>query len=168
MGTEVVNVPGVAHILIAIPSGALQPFGYTANGAQVTFEGYEIRVPSDENGGDEGPPAEIQYLGQTARVRLEMTKFDQSVSELLLRRLPSGTLGQPIGTGTPAGTLLFAGLQYFRLVIASAVKPFNFPCVSILRAPQDLNVGTKYQRHVVEVECYKHPTTGILWDRTIA
>ena len=163
----VVNVPGLAAILIARADGELSELGYTQNGAQITFEGYELRVPGDENGGDDGPPVEIQYLGQTARVRLELTKFDPNVSDLVLARLALGTLGTPITTGTPTGTLLFADQQFFRLVINSPIRPFNFPCAVLAKAPQELNVGTKFQRHIIEAECYKHPTTGVLWNRSV-
>lgn len=165
-----VNVTGLATIQIATAAAptSLLTLGYTQNGAQVTLEGYDLKVPGDENGGDDGPPIEIQYLGQTARVRLELTKFDVSVSDTVLKRLPSGTLGTPHNTDTPVGTLLFTNNQYFRLVINSTTRPFNFPCAVISKTPQELNLGTKFQRHIIEVECYKHPTTGVLWDRTVS
>jgi hypothetical protein len=165
---KTVNVTGLALIRVAPASGApLADLGYTQNGAQITFEGYELRVPGDENGGDDGPPIDIQVLGQTARIRLEMTKFDVTVSDTILTRTPSGTLGVPNSAGVPTGTLIFASSQFFRLVIATTTRPFNFPCVSLIKTPQELNAGTKFQRHIIEAEAYKHPTTGVLWDRTV-
>ena len=164
----IVNVTGLATIKVAPAAGApLSTLGYTQNGAQITFEGYELRVPGDENGGDDGPPIDIQVLGQSARIRLELTKFDTTVSDTILTRTPGGTLGQPDTVAVPIGTLIFASSQYFRLVIDTATRPFNFPCVSFVKTPQELNAGTKYQRHIVEVEAFKHPSTGILWNRTV-
>jgi hypothetical protein len=163
-----VNVCGLATIKVAVAAGApLQTLGYTQNGAQITLEGYEVRVPGDENGGDDGPPIDIQILGQSARIRLEMTKFDTAVSDTILTRTPGGTLGTPDSVAVPIGTLIFASSQFFRLVIATATRPFNFPCVSFVKTPQELNAGTKFQRHIVEVEAFKHPTTGVLWNRTV-
>jgi hypothetical protein len=163
-----VNVPGLASIVVCPAAGTpLYALGYTQNGAMITFEGYELRVPGDENGGDDGPPVEIQYLGQTARVRLELTKFDTTIADLVIPRFSGGTLGQPVASASPVGSLLFAGSGFFRLIINSPTRPYNFPCVSLLRAPQEINVGTKYQRHILEAECYKHPTTGVLFNRTV-
>jgi hypothetical protein len=50
-------------------AGVLETVGYTRNGADLTTEGFWIDVPGDENGGDSGPPIEIQYVGEMARVR---------------------------------------------------------------------------------------------------
>ena len=70
-----VQVAGLATIKIAAAVGSpLYTLGYTQNGAFITTEGYTVNVPGDENGGDDGPPIEIQSLGETARVRLEFTK----------------------------------------------------------------------------------------------
>ena len=161
---KTVNVAGLALIRTAIGGGALADFGYTQNGVQITTEGHSINVPGDENGGDDGPPIEIQYLGETARVRLEMTKWDTVVGNQLAARLAGGAPGAP---GMP-GSLVFAGGKYFRLVIQTANldKSWNFPCAVLTRTPIEINVGTKFSRLVCEFECYKHPLTGILYNGT--
>ena len=165
MGIPIVNVAGLASIYV---SGSL--FGYTQDGARITTEGHAINIPGDENGGDDGPPVEIQYLGETARVRLEMTKWDPSVQAALESRLNSGTPGTPGVTGT----LVFTSGAYYRLTIASPITPRNFPCATLERTPMEINKGTKYSRLIVEFECYKNPVAsngagiGVLWNTATA
>ena len=59
-----IQVAGLAPIKV---DGEL--LGYTRNGADTTKEAYWLDVPGDENGGDDGPPIDVQYLGEIARVR---------------------------------------------------------------------------------------------------
>lgn len=156
-----VQVAGLATIKIALaPGTSLLTLGFTVDGARITTEGHAINIPGDENGGDEGPPVDIQYLGETARVRLELTKFDATVATMLEARFSGGTAGMP----PTAGGLVFAGSGFFRLLVHSPTTPMNFPCAVLVRTPVEINKGTKYSRMVCEFECYKHPATGVLWN----
>lgn len=143
-------------------ANALEDFGYTVNGANITFDAYWLDVKGDENGGDPGPPIDIQYMGETARVRLEMNKWDEAVEDKI-QRLKAAVLGQP---GT-AGTLVFAGSKFFRLLLDNAnhARVFNFP-LAVLRDAKEINAGTRHQVLRCDFVCYKNPDTGILWDRT--
>lgn len=169
------HAAGKALIMIDDYTGpGLQSLGYTREGAETENETFWIDVPGDENGGDQGPPIEIQWLGEIARVRLELTKWDPAVYALVEGDVPAGAPGVPL-TILP-GTLLFANTKFFRLLIncgaggtALADQPFeprNFPC-AVPRRPRQLNKGTKYSTAVCEFECYKHPTTGILFNTAI-
>ena len=66
---NLVHVAGLALIKISFGGSGYLELGYTRNGADITHEGFFLDVPGDENGGDEGPPIEIQFLGEIARVR---------------------------------------------------------------------------------------------------
>lgn len=160
-----VHVPGAALIRVGTGSGgALADAGYSQNGVDLAFDGYFQNVPCDSHGGDDGPPAEILYHGETARIRIEMTKWDATVVEVLNGRLRG--LGAP---GTPAGPgiLMFAGGYDFRLLILTANLPYNFPR-TILRAPIELpRRGSKFSIVVAEFEAHKD-ASGILWNRTSA
>ena len=165
-----VQVGGLALIRVATAvGGALADFGYTQDGAQITTEGHTINVPGDENGGDEGPPVEIQMLGETARVTLQMTKWDSTVGNALAKR-SAAVAG---GARTP-GRLVFANGDYVRLVISAPNAPWNFPCAVLQRTPITINAGTKYSRLALEFECYKNPAAtngadlGVLYNATIA
>ena len=50
-------------------SHALETLGYTQNGVQIEEELYTGDVKGDENGGEEGPPIDVQYFGEVHRVR---------------------------------------------------------------------------------------------------
>ena len=158
MTAPAVVVSGLASIKI---DGTL--LGYTRDGTEVTMEGHTINVPGDQNGGDDGPPIDIQDLGSTARVRCEFTKWDTTIGT----RLEARFKGQTAGVPTPAGSLVFAGSGFFRLTVASPSYPRNFPCAVLVRTPQTINMGTKFSRYIVEFECYKHPTTGVLYDGNV-
>ena len=142
----------------------LQSLGYTRDGAEEEHETFWIDVPGDENGGDAGPPVEIQYVGEIARVRLELTKWDSALIASIEANLPGGTAGLP--TALTPGTLLFTNTKFYRILIDGSVEPRNFPC-SVPRGGRQLNKGTKFSTYVLEFECYKHPTTGILWNTAV-
>ncbi len=57
---------------IVIPVSAVLAIYAKENGKGMVFG-------QDENGGDAGPPIEIQQLGEKATVRLELNKFDAAV-----------------------------------------------------------------------------------------
>jgi len=153
-----VQVAGLATIKI---DGEI--LGYTRNGADVTKEGYWLDVPGDQNGGDDGPPVDIQYLGEVARVRLEMTKWEETVADKIRARVKAQAVGQP----ADAGTLMFRDAKYLRLTIDAPNLPRNFP-VAIPRMPIEMNRGTKFSTLVCEFECHKNASTGVLFDKTVS
>ena len=162
--TAAVQVAGLATIKVGTgDGGSLDTLGYTRDGAQITYEAYSVDVPGDEFGGDEGPPIDIQYLGETARIRLEMTKYDSSVKDKLEDRL----LGENAGTpGTP-GTLLFADSKTVRLAIDTANDnpDRNFPRATLVKTPIEVNKGTKYSTLILEFVAYED-ADGVLFNTT--
>jgi len=153
-----VNVAGAAQIQVNTGgSFALETLGYTRNGADVTKEAFFLDVPGDANGGDDGPPIDIVYLGEIARIRLELTKWDNAIANKLRPRLYGGTLGQ---TGTP-GTLMVGGSKTHRVLINTTNDDRNFP-VCVLRMPIEINRGTKFSTLVLEFEA--HSVSGLLYN----
>ncbi len=136
-----VHVAGAAEIKIGTGgSGALEGLGYTRNGVTIRFEDYSVEEKGDENGGDDGPPIEVLMLGECADVQLELNKWDATVMAKV-QRLKGGTAGQPAA----AGTLVIGGEKYYRLAIASANMPHNFPLAMLIGTPIELGpVGTKF------------------------
>ncbi|MEN6507094.1 MAG: hypothetical protein ABFD92_21365 [Planctomycetaceae bacterium] len=161
MATPAVQVAGLAEIKIALAGGALQVLGYTRQGAQISADGFFENVPGDENGGDAGPPVDVQYLGEIARVRLELTKWVAAVADQVVTRVSGATTGRP----SPAGTLMFADSKQFRVVVNSPTTPLNFPRC-IVRAPYEINKGTVYSRLVLEFEAHKD-SSGVLFNSTV-
>ena len=143
-------------------ANALEELGRTRNGADVTLESRFVDVPGDEFGGEEGPPVDVQYLGAIARVRLELTKFDDAVADKVRAVLYDGTAGTPMGPGT----LVFQDRQEFRLLLKTVRKPMNFER-AFPRQAVEQNKGTKFSTLVVEFECHEDDV-GVLYNESIA
>ncbi len=157
-----VNKDGLCNVKIAAPfDGSLEHLGYSRNGVEPDQEPYFDEVPGDQNGGDQGPPIEIQYLGEIVRVRLEMTRFDDAVADKIRKRCPGAAT---VGTPHTTGTLLFAEEEYFRLLLHSPTNPMNFPR-AIPKGAITANKGTKWQTFTCEFECHKDEN-GVLWNET--
>ena len=158
---ETVNKDGLCAIKIAAPfGGTLELLGYSRNGVEPDLEPYFDDVPGDQNGGDNGPPIEIQYFGEIARVRIEVTKFDPAVAAKITARCPSATAGTPHAVGT----LLFAEGEYYRLLLHTPTRPMNFTR-AIPRGAVTANKGTKWQTYTCEFECHKD-ANGVLYNAT--
>jgi len=156
---ETPHIAGAAHIKVGTGAGAaLESLGYTDNGAQVTAQAYIEPIPGDENGGDAGPPIELNYLGETYRVRLELTKWDAAVADKIACRTRGGTAGTP----TAAGTLIFANSYDFRVLIHTTTTPFNF-LRTVPSEPITINKGTRYSRLVLEFIAYKN-ASGVMYN----
>jgi len=153
------------HGLAAISVGtgasfALELLGYTRNGADVSEEGFWIDVPGDQNGGDNGDPIDIQYIGEMARVRLELTKFDTAILSKVMKRLNDATKTE--GTVPTPGRFVFLNADWYRLLINTPTDPKNF-LRAIPRAPTQRNMGTRFTMKVIEFDCYKDDS-GVLYN----
>ena len=157
-------VRGLVTVAVDADSGGgLETLGYTRNGAEITSESFMLDVPGDENGGDDGPPVDIQYLGEIARVRLELTKFDSDVAAKIEARLKDGTFGViPL-----PGQLIMAGQAYMRLLLNTPTGPRNY-LRAIPRMPIEHNVGTKYTTLMVEFECHAPAGGGVMFSADIS
>jgi hypothetical protein len=154
-----VHIAGAALIKVGTGSaGALEELGYTRNGANIRPEGYFLNVPGDQNGGDDGPPIEVIYMGETARVRIELTKFDSAIADKIACRVRGGTAGTPAA----AGTAMFAGDYTVRVLVSTTNAPINFlRCIP--REPVEINKGTKFSTLVFEFEAHKN-AAGVLYN----
>ncbi len=93
---------GPALIRVAIPgvaSGALQDLGYTEDGADVVRNPFWAEVKGDQNGGTEGPPIDIQWLGETATIRSARRPASRSSAKNSRRRArpPAPRNARPCG-----------------------------------------------------------------------
>jgi hypothetical protein len=158
-----VHVAGPAQIKVDTAAGnSLEELGYTINGAEIREEIFHSNVPGDENGGDEGPPIDVQYFGEIHHVRLELSKWDASVANKVLAKLYGGTAGV-LGA---AGTLMAGGSKTVRLLINASIEPRNY-LKAFLRNQSELNKGTKYSKLVLEFECHANGVGGTVYNTTI-
>lgn len=160
-GTPVINVAGLATIKIASPSGGtLDTLGYTMNGAEITERNFVLDVYGDENGGDAGPPIDVQQMGEAHEIRLLLTKYDDTILDKLRARIAGGTAGTP----STAGTLMFPTANNFRLLIHSVTLPRNYLNV-VFREAFEINKGTKHSQALVIGTGYKD-AAGVIYNAT--
>ena len=180
-----VNVYGLASILVSLDGGTtFNLLGTTRDGVNISSDGFFNDVHNDENGGDAGPPVEVQYLGETHRVRVELTKYDPLVAAKLEDHYGNtGTVGQPAA----AGTLLFAnsysGDQIFNAIgggvqvqiqTANAANaagdiPANMVrtyTTCLIRDAIEVNRGTKFSTFVLTFTAYKVSGSAAIWTGT--
>jgi len=153
-------VAGLSTIKVGTGSAdALEDLGYTRDGVILRHDGYFAEVKCDDYGGEAGPGCDLQYMGETAQITLELTKWDATIAQKLLSRHKGGTAG----TIPTAGTLMLAGNKYFRLLVSNTNLIRNYPYV-IFRDPIELNAGTKFSTLRLEGTAWN--VGGTLWNTT--
>lgn len=166
-GTPVIQVAGLALCYVGSgAAGVLEHLAYSRDGVVARFDGYFLDVPCDDNGGEAGPPADIQYMGETALITIEATKIDESIALKIRQRRNTGTFTAP-GVPGAAGLLMLSGGLGYRLVVGSTTLALDFPAC-VFREPFEVNKGTKFSTWRIEATAYKHPSTGILWTQYAA
>ena len=153
-----IQVHGVCAVKIKPVGGTLELLGKTRNGADVTLQQFQIPVPGDDNGGDAGPPIDVQLMGQMAHIRLEFTKYDQTVMDKVKALVAGGTAGDM----PPAGTLYIQDQKYTRLLLETTTNPLNFPIV-VWQEPIQFNVGTRFTMTVLSGTAYPD-ANGLLYN----
>lgn len=149
------------------PLATLTELGITRNGVTVSYEHFYYDVPSDEFGGDDGPPADVQWLGSVARIRCEFTKYNRSILDAVLGLVQGSTFGdmnvQSSAESKYPGELMFTPMNYTRVLLYNQLGDRrNFPRCFI-RAPHEQNYATKYASPIVEFEAHVHDYGGGVW-----
>lgn len=152
-----VHVHGPALLLVTQEGGAnntLEQLGYTRDGVRVRVEGLFEEVRCDQTGGEAGLPVELLYHGDRAIVELELTKWDALVADKIAKRLSLWT--GSVGVIPPAGQLVFATGNAYRLVIApgrQGVVGWDFPR-AIPQQPLQINKGSRASVMFITFQCY--------------
>lgn len=165
---EIIQIPGPCHILLNTgASSALQGLGYTENGAEVREELLAGDIPGDQNGGDQGPPIDIQKFGLIGHVHLEMSKWDAAVAAYVMAKSnPNGSIPTAAGVSPTPGGLIFSNTDYFRLLLFPSLSlPRNF-LIAVPREAHTYNLGTRYARLIADFICYPPLGGGVYWNTT--
>jgi hypothetical protein len=155
-----INVSGKVSITLqfrniaglSLPAG-LQKLGEQMDMTEPEHQVFLHNVPGDRNGGPEGPPIEVQYLGEIARIRCDMSRWDPTVWDFLRKlgvKASQGTI-----TDAHVGQLILTN-RAVRVILISSARPINFPCC-IVRNPYVYGMGTKFSRASVEFEAHRTP-----------
>ena len=158
-----IQVDGLATIKIASPfGGTLETLGYSENGVEITERQFTGDVHGDENGGDQGPPIDIQNFGEEHIIRMTLTKYDEAVIDKIRAGLAGGTAGTP---GT-SGSLYIQGGLAFRLLIHTVNRPRNYVQV-VFTEPKEINKGTKHSKAMLVGRAVRLTgTTGAIYNST--
>jgi hypothetical protein len=142
-------------------SNALEELGYSTDQVTTQQQRFEHPIHSDENGGPEGIPIDIQDLGFIEIVNFELVNFDYAVYE----KIAAGYYGQTAGTVGTIGKFLTAG--EFRLLLkpnpAATTKPHNY-LAAVPWNRNDWAAGVKASRIPMVWRCY--PVSGVVWNTT--
>lgn len=158
---ETVIVDGPCVIKVDTGSAnALETLGRSEVGVDVTEQCFAYEVHGDDQGGDVGPPIDIQYMGEVHQVRATLTKYDEAILNKVRPRLYGGTAGT---AGTP-GTLWFADSKFYRLLLHSTNRPRNY-LRAIWRDAFEVNKGTKHSKAVIVAHCYMN-SSSVLYNST--
>lgn len=157
---ETIQVDGLATVKCCTVGGALATVGYSINGVEITEQIFTEEVKGDENGGDAGPPIDVQYLGEMHTIRITMTKYDESE----LNKIRAGLAGGTAGTPGTSGTLYGQGGVSWRLLIHSVNRPRNYTNV-IFSEPKEINKGTIHSKATIIARAYKDGS-GVLYNAT--
>lgn len=155
------NVAGAVQVWVGTgTSAALEFLGYTINGVEMEELTFMSNVPSDRAGGTEGPPVDVQHMGDLHYIRLELGQFYESILAKIRARLNGAT---EASSHTP-GTLLACGGYYYRLLLWGPNYTRNY-LAAIPRGAIRMNAGTQFSRAMVEFECHRN-SSGVLWNTT--
>jgi hypothetical protein len=185
--SDVIWVAGPCDVFVGIEgavASAMLYLGHTRNGAEIELREYEGEVPTDENGGEEGPPTDKQFFGMSATIRLDMTRYlDTAMAQVRFAMASGsvvGTLATAAGTlgagylPSEVGKLKYANANMYRLLVRATfgqshvlttpeqAKIWNFPRCSF-QEPKSVNHGSKFSAHLLLAAAYPKlltPTSG--------
>lgn len=162
---------GLVDIQVANPwSGPLKQLGHSTDGISVSERTFYDDIHGDRNGGQSGPPVEIQFLGKIASIRLRLSTFNRLCAEQLRTRggvvANAGRIDQ-----CEIGKFLLHPGRAMRLTLHTKLPEdtMNF-YACILRDAVEHNMGTKHTEYHFAFEAHRAPCSfggyqGILWDR---
>lgn len=152
-----VNAAGVGLVKVDTgASNALEDLGYNEDSIPIQENRKLHDVHSDQNGGPQGVPIEVQNLGEEHIVTLNLSNFDLAI----WAKIQAGYYGETEGeTGTIGGFMTSNG---FRLVIETTSNPRNY--LNAFPITKTIPLGTKASIYVVQFRCL--PVNGVLFNST--
>lgn len=164
-------VRGLAQVYVNTgTSDAYELLGLTRNGVTFTRQVYQMPVPCDSHGGDEGTPLDMIFLDMIIRIECELTSFDETIRNKIIAMTKRKT-GEQYNTLPVPGTLIFKSTRFFGVKITSniadrsdgKVLTFTFPRCLISNDPMVDNFGRRFTTLRFVATAYRDPTTNVLW-----
>ncbi len=158
MATSII-VPGMFNIWVALPGAyaTANLLGVNTDDLEIPLEVIKSPVHGDRNGGRAGDPIEEQYLGEKARVTLELSEWDKTIAATLRTNggitATAGTIPQ-----SAIGALMrkTASYRFIFIPVRDVTRGINFPC-SLIARNHLIGGGTKYEALKLELEFHRAP-----------
>lgn len=131
------TAPGPTEIWASTgASNAMAFLGVTRNGITINEQPFMVEAKSDASGGEQGPPADFQWLGEAHMIECELAQFNTTTLGLLARRVQAAV------TARTKGILVGAAGGTFRVLFISAGFVRNYTKVFITDPISYSPVGT--------------------------
>ena len=104
---------------------AMEFLGWTRGGLEIQEQSFEAELKSDLSGGEQGPFADMQYLGEVHSLTAELTQYNPAILAKYARRVNAS-----VATRTK-GMLIGCSGGYFRVLFLSANFARNYTKVFI-------------------------------------
>lgn len=163
-----VQIPGPVKIWIANPWSSTDPLeelGESTDAVDVQEVTFWHNVPGDANGGQQGPPIDVQILGKIHRVSLDLSRWDPDVAEKL-REHSLATVGEV--DALEVGRLMFdVHAPRICIIPTNAAYVRNYWC-ALIREPIGYGVSSKWSALQFQFEGHRPPANhakeGIIYD----
>ena len=184
-----VNVAGLVRVQIAYPAwGAVHELGVTTDSINITERQYFHDVPGDRNGGPQGPPVEVQKLGEVHNIQLRMSTWNkaemQQLEEWYHDENADGTSSPHRGSVKQwdVGEVVLAKRGIRLLLETEDLNDTRNYWCCIMREPKSFAIGTKFTEQSLTFEAHRYPCVsstqetagegkvalnGIIYDKTV-
>ncbi len=114
--------PGPVQVWVGtgtVTSGVavMQLLGVTRGGARIVEQTFNEELKSDVSGGERGPPADYQFLGELHMIECELAQYNESVLAVLETRVLAGstrTKGMILGASSNALRVVLVAVDFAR------------------------------------------------------
>lgn len=130
-----------------------QVLGLNRGEIPISIQPRFIDVPTDEFGGSEGVPADAQFMGAIATVQLQLTKYDPTIMQKVLRLVPFASSSYEYGEFPAIGTFVKQQGMARALKLTSINETRLFD-VAFIRNPFECNMSARYRVYMVSFECW--------------
>jgi len=168
---------GLLDLRIAAPaynqSGQLNnliPLGVATDTLEITPRPFYNDIYSDQYGGQQGPPVDVQYLGETIDINFSLTTWNETAINLLKQRAINQVRGVVSQNEIGSFTLKSHSIR-FLINTQDTDDIRNFWCC-LARQPVPIGMGTKWAEYRISLTAYRppcyHPNSGVIEDKTLA
>lgn len=119
-------------------SGAFEYLGDTRGGARIAEQGFFDELKSDVSGGERGPAADYQFLGEQHTIELDLARYSNAVLAKVAARVNVAT----VTSGRTKGMLVGCAGGQFQVVLISSNFARKYTKVFVVQPIDMAPIGT--------------------------